>query len=103
MSPLSATKHFVELGFTFVAFFGVVFIVYGTVAAHLGNPWRPVDAVAGWTSAALTLTSAVIVALSAYFPVHSRPADPVTRAFFAPAIVVLVLTAVAYMLWSANV
>ena len=103
MSPLTATKHLVELGFTFLAFFGIVLITYGTAAAYLGNPWPPVDAIAGWMSAVLTLGSAAVVAVSVYFPVHSRRADPVTRKYFAPAIVGLVLFAAVYMMWSAVV
>lgn len=103
MSPLTATKHLLELGFTFLAFFGVVSIAYGTAAAYLGNPWPPVDAVAGWMSAVFTLGSAAVVAVSVYFPVHSRRADPVTRKYFAPGIVGLVVFAAVYMMWSAVV
>lgn len=103
MSSLSAGKHFVELGFAFMAFSGVILVAYGTVAAYQGNPWPPIDRVATLMSVALTLISTAIVALSAYFPVHARPADPVSKRYLAPAAVLLVLAGVAYMFWSATV
>jgi hypothetical protein len=100
MSPLTATKHLMELGFTFLAFFGIVLIAYGTAAVNLGNPWPPIDAAANWMSALFTLVAAAVVAVSVYFPVHSRRADPVTRRYVAPAIVALVALALAHMIWS---
>ncbi len=101
MSRLTATKNLVELSFTFLALLGVVLIAYGTAAAYLGNPWPPIDAVAGWISAVVTLGSSAIVAVSIYLPVHNRQPDPVTRKYFAPAIVALVIFAAGYMIWDA--
>ncbi len=88
-------EHLVELSFTFLAFLGVVLIAYGGLAAGLKNPWGPLDTIADKLSQYVTLVSVAFVGLAVYLPASVRSPDGVTRFFFAPAILVLVIGALA--------
>ncbi len=54
---------------------GLLLLVYGYVTDITGQLWPPLEGVADWLAVILTFIGTTLVAISIYFPSHSRPPD----------------------------
>ena len=61
---------------------GGAFILYSLIA-QFTEVWHPVEAVASFASAILTLIGTLLTAATVYFPTHSRPPWKHSRDFYA--------------------
>ncbi|HJW86481.1 MAG TPA: hypothetical protein VJ440_07605 [Candidatus Brocadiaceae bacterium] len=93
-----------RLFITFIAFIGIVLIVYELIALYYASRWPVLDTIAIYISNILTLLGTLFTALSIYF-YSERPSPPekISVYFTAPVISIACLGTLVYFLKTGTV
>lgn len=79
---------------------GVGFIIYGTIAALTGEPWPPLEKIAGPLSSALTLVGTAMTAASVYvFSPNAPPPELKSTKITAPIVILACIFGLATLAW----
>jgi len=92
-------KQLVILGLNAMAVLGATLVVYGTISFFTEKAWEPLEKIADWLSAVFTLVATLSVAISAYLPAHTRPADLHSRLITAPIVISAIILGICFMIW----
>jgi hypothetical protein len=81
-----------------IGYSGAILIGY-SILAIFTEPWPPVEKIASFASALLTILGTLVTAVSIYLPPSLRPPWRFSRRIVAPLVIVASVSAVGFLVW----